>query len=496
MQLVSLKKKFTMKRCTRWLMNMINIFVLFLSQIMISPVLADNDNEYISFNDLELWNAYYYWQLHGLSADKETSYTNTLNTISQGTSTGSFNFSGNFSGSFDANVQLAISGLTSTELDDVDDILSSRTFYYFGEGSESNPLIEMSISSDGQGTEYIPKYACVYNPSATGASTTMTCTPNTYDGAFTMPDQDIKVTSIDVSMNSLTDYQLTLTLRNENTVTGTLSGTLGLSGNGQGTLSLTNNGTASTTSINTNSLQFVLPIMTGNLNSSAIANRRVLIPNKNNNHLVIAALCTRLGNNGLGNSNITDIVNTSNVSIRDNITVDWHQNRFGGFQISYVELSANSNINANILWNNNNSLFNYGIIPLFVGMKSTMSDELYRFIYGEDRTLNELTAFHNDMVSGTSGSQSAASDLNNQQQTFEGATNDMVNLESDTFSGVSDAIGNVNVDNNILIGNGFLNAANWVRVQFDNLTSFPAFNSVLVFSLSLGFALLIIGKVR
>ena len=102
---------------------------------------ADNDDEYISFNDLELWNAYYYWKLHGLSADKETSYTNTLNTISQGTSTGSFNFSGSFSGSFDANVELAISGLTSTELDDVDDILTSRTFYYFGEGSESNPLI-------------------------------------------------------------------------------------------------------------------------------------------------------------------------------------------------------------------------------------------------------------------------------------------------------------------------------------------------------------------
>ena len=258
---------------------------------------ADNDDEYISFNDLELWNAYYYWQLHGLSADKETSYTNTLNTISQGTSTGSFNFSGSFSGSFDANVELAISGLTSTELDDVDDILTSRTFYYFGEGSESNPLIEMSISSDGEGTEYIPKYACVYNPSATGASTTMTCTPNTYDGAFTMPDQDVKVTSIDVSMNSLTDYQLTLTLKNENTVRGTLSGTLGLSGNGQGTLSLTNNGTASTTSINTNSLQFVLPIMTGIINSSAISNRRVMIPNKNDNYLVIAALCTRLGNN-------------------------------------------------------------------------------------------------------------------------------------------------------------------------------------------------------
>lgn len=379
-------------------------------------VKADDDVEYISFNDLELWNAYYYWQLHGLSADKETSYTNTLNTISQGTSSGSFSFSGSFSGSFDANVELAISGLTSTELDDVDDILTSRTFYYFGEGSESNPLIEMSISSDGQGSEYIPRYACSYNPSATGASATMTCTPNTYDGAFTMPNQDIKVTSIDVAMNSLTDYNLTLTLKNENTVRGTLSGTLGLSGNGQGTLSLTNNGTASTTSINTNSLEFVLPIMTGTINSGVIANRRVLIPNKNNNHLVIAALCTRLGTNGLSNTNITDIVNSSNVSIRDNVTVDWHLNRLGGFQISYVEMSANKDIQANILWNNNNNLFNYGIIPLFVGMKSTMSNDLYRFIYGKDRTIDAIEAQtaadqqHHDEMMDTSDSSKIQTD--------------------------------------------------------------------------------------
>lgn len=496
MQLVSLKKKFTMKRCIHWLMNMTNIFVLLLSQMMINPVLADNDVEYISFNDLELWNAYYYWQLHDLSADNTTSYTNTLNTISQGTATGSFNFSGSFSGSFDANVQLAISGLTSTELDDVDDILSSRTFYYFGQGSDANPLIEMSISSSDQGTEYIPRYSCVYNPSATGASTTMTCTPNTYDGAFTMPDQDIKVTSIDVSMNSLTDYQLTLTLKNENTARGTLSGTLGLSGNGQGTLSLTENGTATTTSINTNSLEYVLPIIKGTVNSTNSYLRRLTIPRDPRDSLVISMLCARP--NAIFNQNsITDIVDSSGVHISDIIT-NYTNQRYGGLSLTTFEFSkeTGSSILSNIYWNNTTNVFTMGFIPIYVGLKSHMSDSLYRFIFGQDRTLNELTAFHNDMVSGTTGSQSAASDLSNQQQSFEGATNDMVNLETNTFDGVSDAIGNVNVDNNILIGSGFLNAADWVRVQFDNLTSFPAFNSVLVFSLSLGFALLIIGKVR
>lgn len=399
-------------------------------------VKADDDDEYLQIDDFYTYNAYRYWQLYGFSADTSTSYTNTLNTISQGTATGSFTFSGSFSGSFDANVQLAISGLTSTELDDVDDILTSRTFYYFGEGSEANPLIEMTISSDDEGTEYIPRYACTYNPSATGASATMTCTPNSYDGAFTIPDQDVKVTSIDVAMNSLTDYNLTLTLKNENTVRGTLSGTLGLSGNGQGTLTMTENGSATTTTINTNSLEYTLPIMkassidnsyeynVGN-NNINIHTMKSLWNDVNNPMTFIfltywdGKLTETNGKTGIKNMiNVYGVFNSGDGGVYnksynfDVSNINNQYGRFGGLKLyAFSVIPEQDSTHPNFLkwfhikWNLNSNILNYGMIPLFVGQYNNIPDDLFRFAYGRDRNIEAIEAqtaadqqHHNEMM--------------------------------------------------------------------------------------------------
>lgn len=379
-------------------------------------VKADNDDEYLQIDDFYTYNAYYFWSLYGLSTDKSTSYTNTLNTISQGTSTGSFSFSGSFSGSFDATVNLAISGLTSTELDDVDDILTSRTFYYFGEGSSSNPLIEMEISSSGQGTEYIPRYGCTYNPSATGASATMTCTPNTYDGAFTMPDQDIKVTSIDVAMNSLTDYNLTLTLKNENTVRGTLSGSLGLSGNGQGTLTLNENGSATTTTINTNSLKYTLPYVKGDSINNEFLSVKSFNMIANDPFTIIMLSPYQI-------SSLKDSVTVkyrSNGQIDNNVfTVDNVNFLIGGMQLLCYSFNSTDIKQHYLEFNFNQNVYKtYGFIPLYVGTKSRIPDDLYRFVFRSDRQIEAINAQtaadqqHHDQMMDTSDSSKIQTDGN------------------------------------------------------------------------------------
>lgn len=402
-------------------------------------VKADNDDEYFQLNDFNTMIAYQYWESYGLSADNQTSYTETLNTISQGTTTGTFTFTGQFSGSCNATVDLGISGLTTTDLDNVDDILSSRTFYYFGEGSETQPLIEMSISSgDNQGTEYIPRYGCNYNPSATGASATMTCTPNTYDGAFTIPDQEVKVTSIDVAMNSVTDYSLTLTLRNENTVRGSLSGTLALSGGGQGTLTMTESGSATTTSVNVNTLQYVFPLMTGTIDNNypqshnklpvASAYKRKTFYNNSNDPFMVIFLGKNMY---YGNGQFANTVqlfgaaetNFNQQYVPDNLYGETFRpwNISGSllycYNLSVASAPQYPNFNALLYAKWNFSNFN-GVIPLYVGYKSGMSDSLYRYVYHSDRNIEAINAQtaadqqHHDEMMDTSDSSHIASDGN------------------------------------------------------------------------------------
>ena len=61
---------------------------------------------------------------------------------------------------------------------------------------------------------------------------------------------------------------------------------------------------------------------------------------------------------------------------------------------------------------------------------------------------------------------------------------------------MNSALNNVNVNFDVgnQLGSKFLASAQWVRQQFDSLTSNTPFGTVLSFSLILGIALLIIGK--
>lgn len=59
------------------------------------------------------------------------------------------------------------------------------------------------------------------------------------------------------------------------------------------------------------------------------------------------------------------------------------------------------------------------------------------------------------------------------------------------------ALNDIPVNNNLptAMGTKFLQSANWVRVQFTRLTDNNPFGSVLSFSLVVGIALLVLGKI-
>lgn len=96
---------------------------------------------------------------------------------------------------------------------------------------------------------------------------------------------------------------------------------------------------------------------------------------------------------------------------------------------------------------------------------------------------------------GNSNSQSATSNNEQSNQLLDNTVNQMDSLENGYKSDLNTNLDNINVNDYNISGISQLsNAANFVRVQFDNLTKNNPFGTILGFSLFLGLSLLIIGK--
>lgn len=96
---------------------------------------------------------------------------------------------------------------------------------------------------------------------------------------------------------------------------------------------------------------------------------------------------------------------------------------------------------------------------------------------------------------GNTNSQSTTTNNNQSNQLLENTINQMDQLENNYKSELNNNLNNINAnDFNISGITQLSNAANFVRVQFDNLTKNNPFGTILGFSLFLGLSLLIIGK--
>lgn len=131
--------------------------------------------------------------------------------------------------------------------------------------------------------------------------------------------------------------------------------------------------------------------------------------------------------------------------------------------------------------------------------KSSFYYNGFYFVINDELDLNTIIVKAPDTDSllndGNSNSQSVTSNNNQSNQLLNNTVNQMESLENGFKNDLTSNLDNINAnDFNISGITQLSNAANFVRVQFDNLTKNNPFGIILGFSLFIGLSLLIIGK--
>lgn len=444
-------------------------------------VFAD-DYTYIPIEDIEQYNSYKFWSLYGYQLD----YTNSISyTISEsGTYTANYhgNLSTNFSGSESSSVNLHISNYTGAGA--LQNTMSYGGYIAYqpstsgGIGSEIDITIEADQTNNPTSSAPFVCRATGYSPGTDDWEyNEFTCSTTGGAGYQVFPDYDINVDAFNINNNGIGTF--TVDLQNQGSSVGSFSGSLTGSNSGSLNGSISLSGTESTTQHKI----YDIPV----LNRTTVINPDTSIgqiQTRTSNPYVLAFLSTSLTTSP---SQFPYLKDTNNEPIDNTVTKIGSVYRSGyyfyAFEFSYLENSSRYYIDLNLNWRN--------VIPLYCGTKNNMSDKLYRYIYGSDRT-NEL------IDQGTTQSQNAGQNLNNQTNDFTDASDDLHNFEIDMKENMDDALEDIDVDNafNFWSTTGPLNSMNWVKLQFDKLIQYDPIKKTLIFSLTLGLALTILGKLR
>lgn len=123
----------------------------------------------------------------------------------------------------------------------------------------------------------------------------------------------------------------------------------------------------------------------------------------------------------------------------------------------------------------------------------------FYFVINDEIDLNTIIVKAPDTDSlisdGNSNSQSTTNQNNQSNQILDNTINNMDQLENNYKYDLNNNLNNINpTEFNISGISQLSNAANFVRVQFDNLTKNNPFGTILGFSLFFGLSLLILGK--
>ena len=114
---------------------------------------------------------------------------------------------------------------------------------------------------------------------------------------------------------------------------------------------------------------------------------------------------------------------------------------------------------------------------------------------GTQVDFNKDSQFYKD-DSGTSDK------LQNKNDLLSDSVKNYTNMEDSYMNDMKNNFDGVNTDSDLLKQNGFLNSAKWVSSQFNNLVDVQTsdgsqpFKLMLFFSLILGIALIMLGKIR
>lgn len=97
------------------------------------------------------------------------------------------------------------------------------------------------------------------------------------------------------------------------------------------------------------------------------------------------------------------------------------------------------------------------------------------------------------IANGTSASAGSVNDLAQQTDDLQTQSNALIGQEDDFRTDMNSALNDI--DTNFTFGSKFLSSAEWVRTQYNRLVLNTPFESLITFSLLLGLALIMIGKV-
>lgn len=139
------------------------------------------------------------------------------------------------------------------------------------------------------------------------------------------------------------------------------------------------------------------------------------------------------------------------------------------------------------------------VIPVYIGNGTDLTDDqktAYSIDTQVETTLNTNFSNQNYLIdSGTTQSQSVGSNVSSTNNTASSKVSDLGNLEDTFNSNLNSSLNNISLPNVSSIAK-FGSSARWVAQQFTYLTSFQEINFPLVFCLSLGLALTLLGRIR
>lgn len=184
-------------------------------------------------------------------------------------------------------------------------------------------------------------------------------------------------------------------------------------------------------------------------------------------------------NYNLGN-NIPDLYTNSDTVTSFNFDrIQYFESRglyYYTFKISLPDDSPVNVLRGEIEWKMTSG--NVKVIPVYFGSGSGLSND-QKSAYGIDDDIAKPEVNNNDSI--TNSLNSAAS----QEQTIAATQESQFN----------DAIGQINTSNPLAGLTDLANSATWVRNRFNELTTSTAFGTILGFSLLLGLALAIVGRI-
>lgn len=478
------------------------------------PVFADNDDEYITLNDINRENAYIFWRWYGLTGDTSSSYNISYATTGTESLTGTFtvNESGSIGGT--SLIDLAMAWQEAFDTNVGNNVTLPHS------------LFDLHVeASSVAGTTRQSSYACRAIPDGTPVNQdqpyTIQC--NAVVGSYNGVDYDVSTANTG-TITLISHEQATVSHETGDVVahwgmitTDSVSGdshhsmstnlTEVKSGGGGITQTATINLTTTTTQLSKMSL--ALPILKGDI-SVGVPDRSIIYFRSTADNPYIIAYKQVQGNT------ITELKNSlkmygyqSNEELTNyTIDVDYRQS-YGAYV--FIKINTN-NINGKLGFNEDASntvlnVFKTGIIPLYADNLNNMDDDLYRLYMGQDRTINaineassaiqsKLDKSNQLMDTGNENTGNSIGTAMNQNIHFNDTKTKYQNLENAQIVEMDNNIDAINTSPDLISNSKFLTSANWVTLQFNRLVMNTPIELVLMFSMTLGLALVFIGKLR